>query len=91
MFSSVQLKKFQKFEDSAEALQAGIKILQGELCKPLKKILKKIHAEEANEQLMVWDAKLGNAIKVSYLFCGNFKNQIRNFYCYSIYPCLCTS
>ncbi|XP_076046690.1 nop5 ribonucleoprotein [Oratosquilla oratoria] len=59
----VQLQDFKKFQDSAEALQAGVALNEGKICKPLKKLLKKVFAEEAHEQLLVWDAKLGGAIK----------------------------
>ncbi|KAG7160176.1 Nucleolar protein 58-like, partial [Homarus americanus] len=59
----VQLHNFKKFADYTDALQAGVALNEGKLCKPLKKLLKKVFAEEAHEQLMVWDAKLGNSIK----------------------------
>ncbi|XP_027208389.2 nucleolar protein 58 [Penaeus vannamei] len=59
----VQLQNFKKFEDSAEALQAGVALNEGKICKPLKKLLKKVFTDEVQEQLMVWDAKLGNTIK----------------------------
>jgi len=59
----VQLVDFKKFADSADALQAGVALNEGKLCKPLKKLLKKVFQSEAQEQLLVWDAKLGNSIK----------------------------
>ncbi|KAK8394391.1 hypothetical protein O3P69_006527 [Scylla paramamosain] len=59
----VQLQEFKKFADSADALEAGVALNEGKLCKPLKKLLKKVYSEEVQEQLMVWDAKLGNSIK----------------------------
>ncbi|CAL4080447.1 unnamed protein product, partial [Meganyctiphanes norvegica] len=59
----IQLVDFKKFADSADALQAGVALNEGKLCKPLKKLLKKVFAEEAQEQLLVLDAKLGNSIK----------------------------
>merc|ERR1712106_538293 len=59
----VQLVDFKKFADSADALQAGVAINEGKLCKPLKKLLKKVFESEAHEKLLVWDAKLGNSIK----------------------------
>ena len=40
--------------------------MEGKLSKPLKKVLKKVIASEAHEKLAVADAKLGQAIKVSY-------------------------
>lgn len=63
----MQLQNFKKFEDSAEALQAGVALNEGKICKPLKKLLKKVFTDEVQEQLMVWDAKLGNTIKVQYI------------------------
>ncbi|XP_045611045.2 nucleolar protein 58 [Procambarus clarkii] len=59
----VQLQEFKKFTDSADALQAGVALNEGKICKPLKKLLKKVFSEVSHEQLMVWDAKLGNSIK----------------------------
>jgi len=59
----VQLVDFKKFADSADALQAGVALNEGKMCKPLKKLVKKVFAAEAQEQLMVWDSKLGNSIK----------------------------
>jgi len=59
----VQLQSFKKFIDSAEALQAGVSLNEGKLCKPLKKLLKKVFTEEVQDNLMVWDPKLGNTIK----------------------------
>lgn len=59
----VKLKHFKKFEDTTEALAATTAAVEGKLSKPLKKMLKKIVAKEAHEQLAVADAKLGNAIK----------------------------
>lgn len=69
IFYRVQLQNFKKFEDSAEALQAGVALNEGKICKPLKKLLKKVFADEVQEQLMVWDAKLGNTIKVGWISC----------------------
>lgn len=69
---SVQLQEFKKFADSADALEAGVALNEGKLCKPLKKLLKKVYSQEAHEQLMVWDAKLGNSIKVSSLLSQGF-------------------
>lgn len=59
----IQLQDFKKFADSADALEAGVALNEGKICKPLKKLLKTVFAREAHEQLMVWDAKLGNSIK----------------------------
>jgi len=59
----VKLKKFQKFEDTTEALGAATALVEGKMSKTLKKMLKKIVAEDAHEKLAVADAKLGNAIK----------------------------
>ncbi|XP_068241635.1 nucleolar protein 58 [Palaemon carinicauda] len=59
----VQLKNFVKFADSADALQGAVTLNEGKLTKPLKKMLKKVFAEEAHEKLAVWDAKLGSTIR----------------------------
>ncbi|XP_066974203.1 nucleolar protein 58 [Macrobrachium rosenbergii] len=59
----VQLKNFLKFADSADALQGTVTLNEGKLSKPLKKLLKKVFAEEAHEKLAVWDAKLGSTIR----------------------------
>jgi len=59
----VKLKKFQKFEDTTEALSAATAAVEGKMSKPLKKMLKKIVAEDAHEKLAVADAKLGNVIQ----------------------------
>ncbi|XP_038604951.1 nucleolar protein 58 [Tachyglossus aculeatus] len=59
----VKLKHFEKFQDTTEALAASTALVEGKLSKNLKKILKKIVAKEAHEQLAVADAKLGGVIK----------------------------
>ena len=59
----VKLKKFQKFEDTTEALASATALVEGKMSKTLKKLLKKIVAEDAHEKLAVADAKLGNVIK----------------------------
>ena len=59
----VKLKKFQKFEDTTEALGAATALVEGKMSKGLKKMLKKIVAEDAHEKLAVADAKLGSVIK----------------------------
>jgi len=59
----VKLKKFQKFEDTTEALGAATALVEGKMSKSLKKMLKKIVAEDAHEKLAVADAKLGSVIK----------------------------
>lgn len=43
---------------------ASTALVEGKLSKNLKKILKKIVAKDAHEQLAVADAKLGGVIKV---------------------------
>lgn len=62
-FHSVKLKHFQKFEDTTEALAAATAAVEGKLCKTLKKTLKKLVSEDIQNELLVADAKLGNAIK----------------------------
>lgn len=59
----VKLKHFQKFEDTTEALAAATAAVEGKLCKSLKKTLKKLVSEDVQNELLVADAKLGNAIK----------------------------
>lgn len=59
----VKLKHFQKFIDTTEALAATTSAIEGKVPKSLRKTLKSIFAEEANEALAVADAKLGLAIK----------------------------
>uniref|UniRef100_A0A8C8SYH5 Nucleolar protein 58 n=1 Tax=Pelusios castaneus TaxID=367368 RepID=A0A8C8SYH5_9SAUR len=59
----VKLKHFQKFQDTTEALAASTALVEGKLSKNLKKILKKIVAKDAHEQLAIADAKLGGVIK----------------------------
>jgi len=59
----VKLQSFSKFEDTTEALSAATAAVEGKMSKSLKKVLKKLVAEEAHEKLAVADAKLGNAIK----------------------------
>nr|XP_033802897.1 nucleolar protein 58 [Geotrypetes seraphini] len=59
----VKLKHFEKFQDTTEALAASTALVEGKLSKGLKKVLKKIVAKEAHEQLAVCDAKLGGVIK----------------------------
>jgi len=61
--SVVKLKNFQKFEDTTEALGAATATVEGKMSKVLKKLLKKVVAEDAHEKLAVADAKLGNCIK----------------------------
>lgn len=36
---SVKLKHFQKFEDTTEALSSAASLIEGKLCKSLKKVL----------------------------------------------------
>ncbi|XP_041936948.1 nucleolar protein 58 isoform X1 [Alosa sapidissima] len=59
----VKLKHFEKFQDTTEALAAATALTEGKIGKSLKKVLKKVVAKEAHEQLAITDAKLGGAIK----------------------------
>ncbi|KAM9766861.1 nucleolar protein 58 isoform 2-T2 [Menidia menidia] len=59
----VKLKHFEKFQDTTEALAAATALVEGKIGKSLKKILKKVAAKEAHEQLAISDAKLGGVIK----------------------------
>ncbi|VVC37123.1 Hypothetical protein CINCED_3A024879 [Cinara cedri] len=57
----VKLKHFQKFEDTTEALASAASLIEGKLCKSLKKVIKS-HVN-STDSLMVADPKLGVAIK----------------------------
>uniref|UniRef100_A0A8C6NQY3 NOP58 ribonucleoprotein homolog (yeast) n=1 Tax=Nothobranchius furzeri TaxID=105023 RepID=A0A8C6NQY3_NOTFU len=59
----VKLKHFEKFQDTTEALAAATALVEGKISKSLKKILKKVVAKEAHEELAISDAKLGGVIK----------------------------
>ncbi|XP_052865927.1 nucleolar protein 58 isoform X2 [Anopheles cruzii] len=59
----VKLKHFEKFADTTEALSAATAAVEGKVSKTLKKALKKLVVEDVQNQLLVADAKLGNAIK----------------------------
>ncbi|TNN43034.1 Nucleolar protein 58 [Liparis tanakae] len=59
----VKLKHFEKFQDTTEALAAATALTEGKIGKSLKKVLKKVVATEAHEQLAISDAKLGGVIK----------------------------
>lgn len=60
----MKLKHFSKFGDMTEALSAATAAIEGKMSKSLKKVLKKVFASDAHEQLAVADAKLGSVIKV---------------------------
>ncbi|XP_053272960.1 nucleolar protein 58 [Pleuronectes platessa] len=59
----VKLKHFEKFQDTTEALAAVTALVEGKMGKSLKKVLKKVVAKDAHEQLAISDAKLGGVIK----------------------------
>lgn len=59
----VKLKHFEKFTDTTEALAATTAAVEGKMSKSLKKMLKNVVVTDLQEQLLVADAKLGNAIK----------------------------
>ncbi|XP_072539648.1 nucleolar protein 58 [Salminus brasiliensis] len=59
----VKLKHFEKFQDTTEALAAATALVEGKIGKSLKKVLKKVVAKDAHEQLAITDAKLGGVIK----------------------------
>ncbi len=59
----MQLQHFQKFDDTTMALAAITGSVEGKIPKPLKKLLKKI-SDDAQDSLLVADAKLGSSIKV---------------------------
>jgi len=58
----LQLQHFTRFDDTTMALAAITGSVEGKIPKPLKKLLKKI-SDEAEETLLVADAKLGSSIK----------------------------
>lgn len=57
----IKLKHFQKFDDTTEALASAASLIEGKLCKSLKKVIKS-HVN-SSDSLMVADPKLGAAIK----------------------------
>lgn len=59
-----ELKMFSHFVIKI-CLIAATALVEGKLGKSLKKVLKKIVAKEAHEQLAISDVKLGGVIKVS--------------------------
>jgi len=60
----VALKKFSKFKNTADALKAATKIVDGKLSSSLKKFLRKeILDKGLQEQLAISDSKLGSQIK----------------------------
>lgn len=59
----VKLKCFEKFNDTTEALAATNAAIEGKIHKSLKKLLNKTLVQEVQDQLLVADSKLGNAIK----------------------------
>lgn len=65
MLSTLRLKltHFEKFKDTTEALAAATATVEGKVSKTLKKTLKKLVDEDVQNELLVADAKLGNAIK----------------------------
>lgn len=59
----IQLKYFQKFEDTTKGLAAATAAVESKLSKDLKKFLKKTVLKDVVEELAVADAKLGSIIK----------------------------
>lgn len=59
----LKLKHFEKFLDTTEALAATTAAVEGKLCKKLKKAVKSLVSDDVQENLLVADSKLGNAIK----------------------------
>merc|ERR1719251_318911 len=54
---------FEKFKDTTDALASAAALIEGKMSKGLKKLMKKVVASDANEQLAVADSKLGSVIK----------------------------
>ena len=57
---------------SSGFFSAAASLTEGKVNKQLKSLLKKLVAKDAQEELAVADAKLGNAIKVRSLFLSVF-------------------
>lgn len=69
-----QIRNSHKIEPTYRALpffyrEAATALVEGKIGKSLKKVLKKVVAKEAHEELAVSDAKLGGVIKVSDQIC----------------------
>ncbi|KAM3181880.1 hypothetical protein ACTXT7_013483 [Hymenolepis weldensis] len=62
---TLELQKFVKFKNIADALQATAEVCDGKISKKLKKLLKKTFKENKEEILAVADNKLSRAIGVS--------------------------
>lgn len=56
------LRHFEKFQSMEEALESASCSIKGKMSKKMKKFLKSLAIDEAEEELAVADAKLGNAI-----------------------------
>lgn len=75
------MQHFSKFDDTTVALASITGSVEGKIPKSLKKLLKKI-STDAEETMLVADAKLGNSIKVcfiSWLKIGKTKIRHRKF------------
>ncbi|GFY49167.1 nucleolar protein 58 [Trichonephila inaurata madagascariensis] len=58
----LKLIHFEKFKDMEDALATASATVEGKMSKKLKKCLKRLIAEDAQEELAVADAKLGSSI-----------------------------
>lgn len=63
------------------SISAATAMVEGKLGKSLKKVLKKVVAKEAHEQLAITDAKLGGVIKVNGAFSNIFWGNVSTFQC----------
>lgn len=72
----VKLKHFQKFLDTTEALACTTAGIEGKVSKTLKKALKKV-LKESQEEILVADAKLGNAVKEKFDVSVRFNNSVQ--------------
>lgn len=61
--------------------EAATALVEGKLGKSLKKVLKKVVAKEAHEQLAISDAKLGGVIKVSFPHRRDGSGVVRRLSC----------
>jgi len=59
----LSLQRFDKYADATEALSCTTAVIEGKMSKKLKKMLKKVAADEPGLQLAVADPKLGTTIK----------------------------
>jgi nucleolar protein 58 len=82
-FFSVTLKAFRKFADNTEGLEACTALVESKIPKSLKEFLKS-SVKEKEEQLLVADAHLGNAIKSKFDINCIFNEKLNQELCRAI-------